>query len=202
MHLRQAASIKSFWSIFFNAQHLSFFCLAGARGNVPKHFYFLLILVMILGGKGKRDGRVGGLANKQTWNIHLNLYFFLVGLLLYDTGDCVWTQFLSQMLLKALLPAPGAEYNSYLKNAYKKKKKKVNCFFPSLEKSKKWQQQKEKELKKQTTSSEWSNENKKERSQSRGLVIKPSHSGAFPLFMLLMIKITWDGLGQVCGLRM
>lgn len=125
MHLRQAASIKSFWSIFFNAQHLSFFCLAGARGNVPKHFYFLLILVMILGGKGKRDGKVGGLANEQTWNIHLNLYFFLVGVLLYDTGDCVWTQFLSQMLLKALLPAPGAEYNSYLKNAYKKKKKSI-----------------------------------------------------------------------------
>lgn len=125
MHLRQAASIKSFWSIFFNAQHLSFFCLAGARGNVPRHFYFLLILVMILGGKGKRDGKVGGLANEQTWNIHLNLYFFLVGVLLYDTGDCVWTQFLSQMLLKALLPAPGAEYNSYLKNAYKKKKKSI-----------------------------------------------------------------------------
>lgn len=40
--------------------------------------------------------------------------------LVYDTEDCVWTQFLSQMLLKALLPAPGAEYNSYLKNAYKK----------------------------------------------------------------------------------
>lgn len=30
------------------------------------------------------------------------------------------------MLLKALLPAPGAEYNSYLKNAYKKSQ----LFFP------------------------------------------------------------------------
>lgn len=148
MHLRQAASIKSFWSIFFNAQHLSFFCLAGARGNVPKHFYFLLILVMILGGKGKRDGRVGGLANKQTWNIHLNLYFFLVGLLLYDTGDCVWTQFLSQMLLKALLPAPGAEYNSYLKNAYKKKKKKSQLFFPISGKIKKMTTTKRKRIEK------------------------------------------------------
>jgi len=92
------------------------------------------------------------------------------------------------MLLKSLLPAPGAEHNSYLKNASKKSQL---FFFPISGKLKQTNDnnKKKKEKNKQPAVIEGM-KIKKERSQSRGLVIKPSHSGAFPLFVLLMIKIT------------
>lgn len=152
-------------------------------------------------GEGKRNGKEeGGLSSKQAWNIHLFIsffFFFLASLWL-----CLDS--ISQMLFRALLPAPGAQCNSYLKNAYKKKKK-VNCFFFSRVwkiQTNRWHQWQQYKWKHEQPAVNGVMRNKKERSQSRGLVIKPSHSGAFPLFMLLMIKITWDGLGQVCGLRL
>lgn len=63
------------------------------------------------------------------------------------------------MLLKALLPAPGAEHNSYLKNAYKKK----SIVFSHLWKIKanKYQQQKKKKANNQQWMKEWKNKKKK-----------------------------------------
>lgn len=73
-------------------------------------------------GEGKRNGKEeGGLSSKQAWNIHLFISFFFF-FFLASLWLCLDS--ISQMLFRALLPAPGAQCNSYLKNAYKKKKKK------------------------------------------------------------------------------